>query len=246
MLLTHSSSSVTSRESSFRAIDRNRPANVIGAERSLQSAQRAYFREFRISFTYTTARTQKLRVIACRCTRVAPAPGPSPVNQPTPHLTPQPGAPENRGQVTDTRQTDGLMQANDELRCSGMTTGAWRLLIQRRWRERAAAPACQTAAEKRPGQWRRRQRKEVSTERSHSSGDRMIRKTRPKPERRSTEHPLNVGVAPHHGFKARALLRAPFTTNPAHLSARTPPRRRMRRWGGRCARGDSGEGLGAP
>ena len=143
------------------------------------------------------------------------------------------------------RQTDGLMQASDELRCSGMTIGAFSFSDDG-GRERAAAPEYQTAAEKRPGQWRRRQRKEVSTERSQSSGDRMIRKTRPKPQHRSTEHPLNVGVAPHHGFKARALLRAPFTTNPAHLSARTPPRRRMRRWGGRCARGDSGEGLGAP
>ena len=58
----------------------------------------------------------------------------------------------------------------------------------------------------------------------------------------------NVGTVPdpEGEFKASALICEPFTTNPAHLSARTPPRRRRRRWGGRCARGDSGESLGAP
>ena len=59
---------------------------------------------------------------------------------------------------------------------------------------------------------------------------------------------VNVGAAPDGEFKVcarvcpRALVREPFTTNPAHLSARTPPR--DDRWGRRCGRG--GESLGAP
>ena len=140
------------------------------------------------------------------------------------------------------RQTEGLMQVSDELQ--RMTIGNFSFSDDGgSERPRAGVPdSCrETAGTVAP------QAAEEGEQRSHASGDRMIRKTRPKPERRSTEHdPLNVGVAPHHGFKARALLREPFTTNPAHLFARTPPRRRMRRWGGRCARGDSGEGLGAP
>ena len=145
--------------------------------------------------------------------------------------------------MTDTRQTDGLMQASDELRCSGMTIGAFsfsddggserprrRTTVPDSCRETAGTVAPQAAEEGEHGTFTR------------FSYDRMIRKNRPKPEHRSTEHPLNVGVAPLHEFKACALVRAPFTTNPAHLSARTPLR--DDRWGRRCARG--GESLGAP
>ena len=59
------------------------------------------------------------------------------------------------------RQIDGLMQASDELRCSGMTIGAFSHSATMAGAS-GRAPAYQTAAEKRPGQWRRRQRKKVS------------------------------------------------------------------------------------
>ena len=48
------------------------------------------------------------------------------------------------------------MQASDELRCSGMTIGAFSFSDDGGSERRAAAPAYQTATEKRPGQWRRK------------------------------------------------------------------------------------------